>query len=1000
MSGHGALGQLPAWLEAREIGRLLVITAPGRRHLDRLESALASLDNGVTTTVFDKARVHVPQDVVAAAVAELERVQPDAIVSLGGGSATGLAKMLQRAGDESRRPFVAIPTTYAGSEMTRIWGTTSDGQKQTGRDDAVLPDLVVHDPALFASMPRDLTVASLANALAHPVSALSTRSLDAELRAVALRAVGVLHGALLHLAWRPDHPKARASALEGAAVAATILDRAKLGRHHAVAHALGGAFDVAHASLHAALLPHSWYALATTDPETFADLADTCGHHDPTADLHDALLRAGVPTSLRALGVDREATYAAVAHKLEEDRAPQWVRDAFLGRRPSAQVRRLDVGMAERASIIGPELDEAETVVVALHGRGGTADGILRTAREISGDDPRVTIVAPMAETAAWYEHSYRSPPAQRADGGAAVEAAMRDLERVLDIVTKATPAGRVHLFGFSQGACVALEYVARTGCALGSLVAVGGARLGPVSTWSEEPDELARLPVVVGLAEDDAWVTAEDARTVAERFSQRGAEVLACFVPGDAHEITARQRIMARELWLGRVDRDGQPGFGNTHQTEQLPGVVPRDQNSPRHVSYGLYAEQISGSGFVARRQRNLRDWVYKVRPSSGHHDLEPLAHATFCTDFTQEPAAVNLVGYEPLELPDDATDFVDGMHTLAGAGDPRLRRGMAIHVYAANRSMEHRALCNADGDLIVVPEFGALTVQTELGVLEVAPGQIVTIPRGLLFAVHLHDEAARGFVGETYGQPFELPDRGPVGANGLADERHFRAPTVWGEDRIDPGYRRTVKAGGRLYETRQDHTPWDVFGWHGNYAPYVFDLSDFAAITMGRVDHLDPSAGTVLSSPLDEPGFHALDFVIFPERFDVARDTFRPPFFHRNVITEFNGIVREQRREDSPFGAGVHFLTPKMTPHGALARSVEYALRSSDAEANAPDALGGRSLWFQFETALPVSLSRWAQGASNRVAGWDGVWGRYGTYFDRNDPTGRRALSVPFDE
>lgn len=992
LTGERALEALGPWMREREIRRALVITSPGARHFDDLRAALEGCE--LELDLFDEARVHVPGDVVAAARSRLASAKSDAIVSLGGGSATGLAKMLRLEGGREL-PFVAIATTYAGSEMTRIWGTTTDGNKQTGRDDAVRPDLVVHDPRLFVSMPRHFTVASLANAMAHPISALSTGSLEGELREAALEAAGELYAAVLDLAWRPRHAGARARALDGMALAATFLDRASLGDHHAVAHAWGGAFDLPHAQLHALLLPQSWQSLREGDRATFDELSRRCGHADPTAQLFDALVQAGVPTALRRLGPSRSEALEHAARKLEREDAPGWVRDAFLGRRPSIKVRRLDVGMAEPASVIGPPFDQALAVVVAIHGRGATADDMVRRAREIGGDDPRITIVAPMAAEAVWYAHSYRAPLSEREDGGAGADQALADLGALLDRVgAQVGDPERIHLFGFSQGACVCLEHVARTGRRLGSLVAIGGARLGPSADWSEPHDGVADLSALLGLAEDDSWVSAEDVRTVAERWLARGADVELQIVPGEAHEITARQRIRARELWRDRDDTSGQSGFGNTHHGEQLPGAVPRSQNSPRHVPYGLYAEQISGSGFVARRGENLRTWVYKVRPSSGHRLLEPLDHATFNTDFADEPAAVNLAGYEPLLVPETPTDFVDGVHTFAGAGDPRTRRGAAIHLYVANRSMEHRAFCNADGDMLLVPELGAMTVQTELGVLDLAPGQIMLIPRGLLFAVHLHDDEARGFIGETYGKPFELPDRGPVGSNGMADERHFRAPTAWAEDRLDPGYRRTVKAGGVLYEVSQDHTPWDVFGWHGNYTPYVFDLSDFAAITTGRVDHMDPSAGTVLSAPLDEPGYNALDFVFFPERFDVSKHTFRPPFFHRNVITEFNGIVQESPRPDSPFGPGVCFLTPKMTPHGVMARSVEHALRQSDAEADEPIHLGHGSLWFQFETALPLSLSRWARTARNRRLDWDGVWGRYAAYFDRDAPHGNGGL------
>jgi homogentisate 1,2-dioxygenase len=376
----------------------------------------------------------------------------------------------------------------------------------------------------------------------------------------------------------------------------------------------------------------------------------------------------------------------------------------------------------------------------------------------------------------------------------------------------------------------------------------------------------------------------------------------------------------------------------------------------------------------------------MYRIRPSAQHGEFVPLAHRTFTSDFTGEAPEPGPAGFAPLEVPKEPADFVDGMATVGGAGSPLLRRGFAVHVYAANRSMEARALCNADGDFLVLPELGALSVVTELGVLDVDPGMLVILPRGLRFSVLLRDGVARGYVAEAFGRPFVLPERGPAGANGLADARHFRAPTAWHEDRLAPGFRVTTKLGGALYEATQDYSPYDVVAWHGNHAPYAYDLSAFSPLGGVRFDHPDPSVYSVLSAPMDEQGASTLDLIVFPPRWDVSEGTFRPPYLHRNAVSEFNGIIKEVRDPRPPFVPGAYFLTPCMTPHGAVVGSVERALSAPAARADEPRRTSNQALWFQFETALPFSLSPWAKTAENRAPGWQAMWGPYRTHFRRD--------------
>jgi homogentisate 1,2-dioxygenase len=289
----------------------------------------------------------------------------------------------------------------------------------------------------------------------------------------------------------------------------------------------------------------------------------------------------------------------------------------------------------------------------------------------------------------------------------------------------------------------------------------------------------------------------------------------------------------------------------------------------------------------------------------------------------------------------------------------------------------MEHRAFYDADGDLLVVPERGAIDLWTELGVLAVEPGSIALLPRGVVFSVMLRGEWARGYLAEPFGRPFALPERGPVGANVLVDPRHWRAPAAWYESRLDPGFRVTAKLGGRLHEATQDHSPFDVVAWHGNHVPMVYDLMDFSPVGNARFDHGDPSIHTVLSAPLDEVGAHTLDLVVFVPRWDPTEGTFRPPYFHRNVTTEINGVIRDPASADGPFAPGTCFVTPALTPHGPAAHAAERARAQPDA----PARLSDDALWFQLETALPFALGAWAERA--RDPRWQGVWGSHRARF-----------------
>jgi homogentisate 1,2-dioxygenase len=533
----------------------------------------------------------------------------------------------------------------------------------------------------------------------------------------------------------------------------------------------------------------------------------------------------------------------------------------------------------------------------------------------------------------------------------------------------------RTWLFGFSQGGCLASETFARTSLPVAGLVAIAGSRISP----AEAPPiarSLEGKTVVLGAAREDPWLAQADLSFTAEGFAKAGAHVTRLDANGNEHHIGAVQRLAARELLGTRAELPPLRGFGNTFESEALPGALPQHQNTPRPAPYGLHGEHISGTGFTATRADNRKLWLYRIRPSSGGEPYAPLEHATLTAEWGE--ADPNLAGWAPIAEPTGLADFVDGLVTLGGAGSPGIRRGYAVHVYAANRSMDDRAFSNADGDLLLVPWDGRLVLLTEAGPLDVSPGQIAVVPKGVRFSVLLRDARARGWLAEVYGHHFELPERGPVGANGLADARHFQAPHAWFEDRLSPGYRITLKSGNALYQARQDHSPYDVVAWYGNHVPFVYDLQDFSPAVNGRVDHIDPSIHTVLHGALDEPGASALDFVLFAPRWDTSEHTFRPPYFHRNAVTEVNGIIADPTlAPDSIFSVGGTFLTPKLTPHGVRAAGVDRALEGDDKPSRGSDG----SFWFQFESVLPFHLTRW--GKEHRAADWPSRWGSYRSHF-----------------
>ncbi len=388
--------------------------------------------------------------------------------------------------------------------------------------------------------------------------------------------------------------------------------------------------------------------------------------------------------------------------------------------------------------------------------------------------------------------------------------------------------------------------------------------------------------------------------------------------------------------------------GFGNQFATEALRGALPQGRNSPQRCPYGLYAEQFSGTAFTAPRHANRRSWLYRIRPAALHGPFQPLAHRGLVGRFSEFSAPPDPLRWSAPPVPGPPTDFIDGLLTIGGTGSSDAHSGCAIHWYLANRSMRERFFYDADGELLIVPQLGRLRVASELGLIEAGPQEIVVLPRGLRFRVELADGEARGYICENFGAPMKLPDLGPIGANGLANPRDFQTPVAWYED-CDAPMELVAKFGGELWSASIDHSPLDVVAWHGNHSPYKYDLRQFNTIGSVSYDHPDPSILLVLHSLSDTPGVDAVDFVIFPPRWQVAEDTFRPPWFHRNVASEFMGLVHgvydAKAHGFEPGGASLHNC---MSGHGPDAETFEQA---SAVDTRIPQHIDA-TLAFMFET------------------------------------------------
>ncbi len=425
--------------------------------------------------------------------------------------------------------------------------------------------------------------------------------------------------------------------------------------------------------------------------------------------------------------------------------------------------------------------------------------------------------------------------------------------------------------------------------------------------------------------------------------------------------------------------------GFGNGFETEALPGALPVGRNSPQRCPYGLYAEQLSGSPFTAPRTTNERSWLYRIRPTVKHWGRFTKADARLwrtapCTEADLPPAPQR---WDPLPLPEAPTSFIEGMTTITTAGDAAAQSGMAAHVYTATRSMVDEYFYDADGELLIVPQQGRLRLCTEFGAIAVEPGEIAVIPRGVKFRAELPAGPARGYVCENYGGAFTLPERGPIGANCLANPRDFMTPVAAYEDRETPS-RMTVKYGGTLWQADILQSPLDVVAWHGNYAPYKYDLRRFSPVGPVLFDHADPSIFTVLTAPSETPGTANVDFVCFPDRWTVAEDTFRPPWYHMNVMSEFMGLVYG-RYDAKPqgFTPGGFSLHNTMLPHGPDTEAFEKASAAN----LAPHKLEG-TMAFMFESRHMQRVTRHAAEAPQRQDGYQDCWANLARHFDPTKP------------
>jgi len=419
--------------------------------------------------------------------------------------------------------------------------------------------------------------------------------------------------------------------------------------------------------------------------------------------------------------------------------------------------------------------------------------------------------------------------------------------------------------------------------------------------------------------------------------------------------------------------------GLGNELSSEAVAGALPLGRNSPQRVPFGLYAEQLSGTAFTVPRHESRRSWLYRIRPSALHGEFSRIDNGALCGPLA-EPTP-NRLRWDPLPAVSPATDFVAGLFTVCATDLSQRAAGASIHIYRANESMR-RVFFNADAEMLIIPEQGSLRLATEFGLVDAAPGEIVIVPRGMKMRVDVTGPV-RGYLCENHGAPFRLPELGPIGANGLANPRDFFAPTAWFEECEEPT-ELVQKFQGNLWSTRLAHSPLDVVAWHGNHVPFKYDLGKFN--TMGSVsfDHPDPSLNTVLTSPTHTPGVANVDFVIFPSRWQVAEDTFRPPWFHRNYMNEYMGLIRgTYDAKASGFLPGGASLHNRMSAHGPDAETASRALATTLKPEKPGDTLA-----FMLETSAVLCPTEKAMRLDQRQPNYDSCWSGLQKAFEHPTP------------
>mmetsp|Transcript_807 Transcript_807/g.1656 ORF Transcript_807/g.1656 Transcript_807/m.1656 type:complete len:1075 (-) Transcript_807:105-3329(-) len=943
------------------------------------------------------------------------------LLAVGGGGAIGVAKALSLRYASGVR-IACVPTTYSGSEMTNIVGITGADGKKTIRDPRNRPSVVVYDPTLAQTMSRDFALKSAFNALAHAVEALwDDASAGPTSLLLAESAAKTLMTALQKILKGQEEfnsPSSCYSLLYGAHLCGSVLQSNKMGIHHKLAHIAGGTFGLEHSAAHTVLLPHSIaFNQNHVSDACMAALGRTIGggRKEVAGKLWDLMQQLGLPTSLHSLGfkskdLERAARTAVEQasvgpYALEAEYQPLYdlFHCAHHGRRPSSRIShdasvlaalagaRASSGLSHSTmpvSISGASLDNADVAVICVHGRFSSADRIIQQWEEIVGEQyegHRVALVAPQALDQTWYPGSFLL---SLQENEPTFSETMDVIDHCVQHVCKHVPPSRVVLFGLSQGACSIISYAARQKSrSFAGIVALSGGLCGTDAdvssgaTYSSE--HLKGCKVFLGCAEADSHVPKARVEASAKLLGQHAAVTCEIFA-GNERKIfpstASKARCFFMELVASVVGASGHDsfqyiaGYQSLLESEALPGAVPPNQRSPAHVPYGLVAEVITGSSFVAPRAASLTTWFYRIHPTIGTHgEFQPMPQDTLRGDFccpghsiTPEP-----VRWKTPPHPKDSAepcDWVEGLTTIAGTGNPFSVKGVAIHRYSCNKDMIDRSFYNSDGDLLVVPELGTLLVQTEFGFLRVKPGEIFILPRGLKMTITLESGYARGFVSELFEQShFQLPNLGPIGTNGLADARHFKVPTACYENRSCKDYELISKFGGKLYIAPLQYSPYDVVGWSGRYHPCKYDLLNFMAYGSVTYDHADPSIHTVLGCPIDTTsGASACDFVCFRSRLDAVQHTFRPPWYHRNIATEFNAII-EINAPYNGFDKGVCWLTPCMTGHGIAGASYN-GFMANGASDDSPTRISEGSIWIMFESIYPMVLTDTARNSPLR--------------------------------